>query len=106
LVLRDGFPISRGHTLIVPNRHIECLFDLAGEEYQAIWDLVAEFRAVLAAEFKPDGFNVGVNEGYAAGQTIMHAHVHLIPRFSGDVKDPRGGVRWVIPHKAPYWEEE
>ena len=106
MALKDGFPISRGHTLIVPNRHIKCLFDLDVAEYRAIWDLVARMQKMLTAEYQPDGFNVGLNEGYAAGQTIMHAHVHLIPRFLGDIKDPRGGVRWVIAHKAVYWDEE
>jgi diadenosine tetraphosphate (Ap4A) HIT family hydrolase len=72
-------------------------------ERAAVWALVAEVRGLLAEEFGPDGFTIGLNDGPAAGQTVPHAHVHVIPRRSGDVPDPRGGVRWVVPHKAAYW---
>lgn len=102
-VLADGFPIAQGHTLVVPRAHIASLFDVDAATYRAIWDLVDEVRADLQERLRPDGFNIGLNDGEAAGQTVMHAHVHVIPRFDGDVDDPRGGVRWVIPHKARYW---
>ena len=101
----DGFPVAEGHTLVVPRRHVASLFDLAVEEQEALWRLVALVRAGLCDGLKPDGFNIGVNDGVAAGQTVMHAHVHVIPRRSGDVADPRGGVRWVVPGKAAYWVE-
>ena len=90
-VIRDGFPVSPGHTLIIPKRHVGSFFDLV------------QAQADIAAEFLPAGYNVGINDGAAAGQTVPHLHIHLIPRFQGDVPDPRGGVRWVIPHKARYW---
>ena len=67
--------------------------------------LVASVREQLQQEFKPDAFNIGVNDGTAAGQTVLHAHVHVIPRYAGDVPDPRGGVRWIIPEKADYWSK-
>ncbi len=89
--------------LVVPKRHVASLFDLSEVEQFAVWMLVAKVRATLMAELKPDGFNVGVNDGTAAGQTVMHAHVHVIPRRNGDVADPRGGVRWIMPSKASYW---
>ncbi len=101
----DAFPVVEGHTLVVPKRHVASLFDLPEEEQAAVWKLVALVRAKLMAEQQPDGFNVGVNDGPAAGQTVMHAHVHVIPRRKGDVADPRGGVRWIMPDKAPYWAE-
>lgn len=104
IAFRDGFPISPGHTLVIPRRHARSLFDLSDSEQQAIWSLVAEVRTKLIEELRPDGFNVGLNDGQAAGQTVMHAHVHVIPRFNGDVTDPRGGVRWIIPAKAKYWK--
>src|SRR5262245_46645455 len=75
----DGFPIADGHTLVVPKRHVSSLFDLTAEEQAAVWALVAEVRAKLMAELQPDAFNVGLNDGSAAGQTVMHAHVHVIP---------------------------
>ena len=78
---------------------------LSEEDQAALWRLVALVRGKLAAELKPDGFNVGVNDGPAAGQTVLHAHVHVIPRRKGDVADPRGGVRWIMPAKARYWVE-
>ena len=102
----DAFPVADGHTLVVPKRHVVSLFDLPEEEQAALWRLVALARGKLMDELRPDGFNVGVNDGPAAGQTVMHAHVHVIPRRTGDVADPRGGVRWVVPAKAQYWVEE
>jgi len=99
----DGFPVTQGHTLVSPKRHVASLFDLPVEEQAAVWMLVAQVRALLLAELNPDGFNVGLNDGTSAGQTVMHAHVHVIPRRHGDVADPRGGVRWIIPEKAAYW---
>lgn len=99
----DGFPITQGHTLVIPKRHVASLFELPADEQAAVWALVAQVRASLLAELRPDGFNVGLNDGPAAGQTVMHAHVHVIPRRHGDVSDPRGGVRWVVPDKAAYW---
>lgn len=99
----DGFAITEGHTLVVPRRHVASLFDLPEQEQAAVWRLVGQVRATLMAELEPHGFNVGLNDGPAAGQTVMHAHVHVIPRRVGDVADPRGGVRWVIPERAAYW---
>ncbi len=103
VALLDGFPVTPGHTLVVPKRHLVSLFDLPEAERAAVWALVAEVRGLLAAELGPDGFTVGLNDGPAAGQTVPHAHVHIIPRRTGDVPDPRGGVRWVVPHTAAYW---
>lgn len=105
-VIRDGFPISKGHTLIVPKAHVSSFHDLEPEIQTALWKLVAEVRNRLANELQPDGFNIGLNDGEAAGQTVMHAHIHVIPRWKGDVPDPRGGVRWIIPDKARYWGDE
>ena len=99
----DGFPVTTGHTLVIPKRHVASLFDLSEEELAAVWRLVAQVRVTLLAELKPDGFNVGLNDGPAAGQTVLHAHVHVIPRRRGDVADPRGGFQWVLPAKAAYW---
>jgi len=100
----DGFPISPGHSLIVPKRHEADYFALSRDEQIAILDLTAELRARIQADGEAIAFNVGVNAGSGAGQTVGHAHLHLIPRYSGDVADPRGGVRWIIPDKAAYWE--
>jgi diadenosine tetraphosphate (Ap4A) HIT family hydrolase len=101
----DAFPVSKGHTLVVPKRHVSSLFELREEELAAVWQLVAAVRENLLAELEPDGFNIGVNDGPAAGQTVMHAHVHVIPRRKGDVADPRGGIRWIMADKAQYWTE-
>jgi diadenosine tetraphosphate (Ap4A) HIT family hydrolase len=75
-------------------------------EQYAVWDLVSQVRRRLFVDQKPDGFNIGLNDGVAAGQTVMHAHVHVIPRWIGDIPDPRGGMRWVIADKAPYWKKK
>ncbi len=101
----DGFPITPGHTLVIPKRHVASLFELSEDEQAAVWRLVVQMRANLDSEIQPDGFNLGLNDGTAAGQTVMHAHVHIIPRRKGDTADPRGGVRWIFPDKARYWEE-
>jgi diadenosine tetraphosphate (Ap4A) HIT family hydrolase len=103
LVIRDGYPVSPGHTLVVPRRHIASIAHATRDEADAIWSLLADARRALDAELAPAGYNIGINDGVAAGQTVMHLHVHLIPRFHGDRADPRGGVRWVIPEKADYW---
>jgi len=106
LAFRDRFPVSAGHTLVIPKQHVASLFDLSSEARLALWELVAVVRAQLLEEFHPDGFNVGLNDGEAAGQTVMHAHIHVIPRYAGDVSDPRGGIRWIIPAKAAYWKRD
>jgi diadenosine tetraphosphate (Ap4A) HIT family hydrolase len=104
LVIRDGYPVSPGHTLVIPKRHIGSWFDITPEEQSAMLDLLGRAKAVLEEEFKPDGYNIGINDGPKAGQTVPHLHMHLIPRYKGDLEDPRGGVRWIIPGKAKYWE--
>jgi diadenosine tetraphosphate (Ap4A) HIT family hydrolase len=101
----DGFPVSPGHTLIVPNRHLPTFFEATREEQTAMLELLAEMRQRILAEYNPDGFNIGINDGTAAGQTVMHLHIHLIPRYNGDMPDPRGGVRWIFPDKAAYWDK-
>jgi diadenosine tetraphosphate (Ap4A) HIT family hydrolase len=100
--LRDGFPVSLGHTLIVPKRAVESAFDLSEQEILDCWRLVSAEARRLREEFSPTGFNVGINVGATAGQTVNHAHIHLIPRYAGDHPSPRGGVRAVIPGKANY----
>ncbi len=103
--IADGFPVSPGHTLIIPKRHFSSLFDATEEERGALWKLLDRTREHLMTQYCPDGFNIGINNGLAAGQTVMHLHIHLIPRYSGDTEDPRGGIRWIMPDKAPYWNE-
>lgn len=100
----DGFPISPGHSLIVPKRHEADYFALSRSEQIAILDLTTELKTRLQDSERATAFNIGVNAGKDAGQTIDHAHLHLIPRYPGDAEDPRGGVRWIIPDKAAYWE--
>jgi diadenosine tetraphosphate (Ap4A) HIT family hydrolase len=104
--IADAFPIADGHTLVIPKRHVASIFDLSNEEQAALSRLVAQVRAKLLADLDPDGFNIGVNDGRAAGQTVMHAHIHVIPRRKGDSDDPRGGLRWIKPEKAKYWGED
>jgi diadenosine tetraphosphate (Ap4A) HIT family hydrolase len=95
--------VSPGHALVASARHVESWFDLTGEERSAMLLLLDELRVNVGTGFHPDGFNIGINDGAAAGQTIPHVHIHLIPRYDGDAADPRGGIRWVIPAKADYW---
>jgi diadenosine tetraphosphate (Ap4A) HIT family hydrolase len=99
---RDGYPVAPGHLLIVPYRHVADYFDTSAEEQAEILQMVNRAREWLQRVYAPDGFNIGVNSGVAAGQTVLHAHVHLIPRYRGDMEDPAGGVRGVIPGKQKY----
>ena len=101
---RDRFPLTPGHCLVIPRRHVVSLFDTTSEERAAIFALLDQAKAMIDAERRPDGYNIGINDGAAAGQTILHLHVHLIPRYLGDTTDPRGGVRWVFPDRARYWK--
>ncbi|MCK6409611.1 MAG: HIT family protein [Thauera sp.] len=102
-VIHDVFPVSPGHTLVIPRRHIGSFFELTEVERTCMFELLAQAKAELDRSFEPDGFNIGINDGAAAGQTVPHLHLHLIPRYLGDVPDPRGGVRWLMPAKAKYW---
>lgn len=98
----DKYPVNSGHVLVISRRHVEDYFDLNEEEVAGLWEMVAELRLFLEDEFHPQGFNVGFNVGEEAGQTIDHVHIHIIPRYTGDMDDPTGGVRHVIPGKGRY----
>ncbi len=98
----DSFPVSDGHSLIIPKKHCEDYFDLSFKEQSACWFMLNTVKQILIKKFNPDGFNIGINVNEAAGQTVPHVHIHIIPRYSGDVKDPQGGVRGVIPEKKSY----
>ncbi|MCI0618836.1 HIT family protein [bacterium] len=103
--IRDGFPISPGHTLIISKRHFCSFFEATPEEERELMQALRDAKSQLDYEFSPMGYNIGINDGSAAGQTVPHLHIHLIPRYEGDVDDPRGGVRWIIPDKADYWKK-
>ena len=96
----DNNSLSRGHVLVVPRRHVASFFDMSGAEKARVLELLDRAQAYIQAEFRPDGYNIGVNIGRAAGQSRMHVHVHLIPRYTGDVADPRGGIRCVLANRA------
>jgi diadenosine tetraphosphate (Ap4A) HIT family hydrolase len=100
----DCYPVTDGHTLVVTREHISSIYQLSTARQTALWDLVAEVRQSILNKVKPDGFNIGVNDDLAAGQTVEHAHVHVIPRYTRDVSDPRGGIRWIISEHAKYRE--
>jgi len=103
VAIRDRFPVNPGHTLVIPRRHVASWFEATPQEQVAIMALLAEVKAQLdGSTSPPEGYNVGINVGETAGQTVMHLHVHLIPRFEGDVSDPRGGVRSVVPERRSY----
>ena len=102
---QDAYPVSPGHTLLIPRRHVETFFELDKQEREDFFSLLLEMHDVLQNQYEPDGFNIGINTGSAAGQTIAHLHIHLIPRYLGDVENPVGGVRGVIPDRADYTSE-
>ncbi len=99
----DGYPLTRGHCLVIPRRHVASFFDCTPEERAAMMALLDAAKAAIEQQHAPDAYNIGLNDGAPAGQTVMHTHLHLIPRYAGDAADPRGGVRWIFPDKAVYW---
>ena len=98
----DDFPANPGHCLIIPFRHFASFFEASAEERAAIFSIIDAAREIVDERFQPGGYNIGVNVGPIAGQTVMHLHVHLIPRYAGDVENPKGGVRGVIPSRQRY----
>lgn len=98
----DKFPVNKGHALIIPKRHFSSFFEATEEEIKAIYSLLHDVKYIVDREYEPQGYNVGINIGEDAGQTIMHLHVHLIPRYKGDVANPRGGVRKLKKELVPY----
>jgi diadenosine tetraphosphate (Ap4A) HIT family hydrolase len=98
----DAYPISEGHALFIPYRHVASFLELTPAETSAAFELLRVVREILDARHRPAGYNLGVNVGQAAGQTVMHAHLHLIPRYAGDIPDPVGGIRNVVSGKGRY----
>ncbi|MFB6257980.1 MAG: HIT family protein [Flavobacteriales bacterium] len=98
----DGYPVSKGHALVIPNRHVASIFDLTWKEQEACALLVGDVKDYLLDHYAPDGFNIGFNDGKAAGQTVFHSHIHVIPRYQGDLEDPEGGLRQLMPGKGSY----
>ena len=105
IAIKDSNPLTRGHSLVIPRRHVASFFELTVDERLAMSELLDRLKATLDKAHGPDAYNIGINDGAAAGQTVMHVHVHLIPRYKGDADDPRGGVRWIFPRKADYWTQ-
>lgn len=103
--LLDKHPVSPGHCLILPRRHIDSVWELSREDVMALYEVMAETQHIVRSRFEPDGYNIGVNAGKAAGQSIDHLHIHLIPRYFGDDVDPRGGIRWILPERAMHWDD-
>jgi len=102
LAFYDKFPVNEGHTLVIPKRHVSFLFEASEEELVAINELLFKVKDILDSKYKPAGYNIGVNVGEAAGQTIFHLHYHIIPRYNGDVENPRGGIRNIKKSLVPY----
>ena len=98
----DKFPVSPGHLLIIPKRHFESMFDASADEFQAFQEVLVQAKQEIEKQYRPDGYNIGVNDGQAAGQSVFHVHIHVIPRYKGDVENPLGGVRGVLPFKQKY----
>ena len=103
ILILDAFPVSPGHRLVIPRRHVGSFFETSEAERRALIDLLDHAKGSAEREHAPAGYNIGINDGAAAGQTVPHLHIHLIPRYEGDRPDPRGGVRWVLPDQADYW---
>jgi diadenosine tetraphosphate (Ap4A) HIT family hydrolase len=98
----DKYPVTKGHLLVIPFRHVQDCFDLTKDERMVLWEMLESCKQILDRKFAPDGYNIGVNIGCPAGQSVMHCHIHVIPRYKGDTEHPRGGVRGVIPDKRRY----
>jgi len=102
IAIYDNYPVSEGHVLLIPKRHVETFFNLNMVELGSLGVTIGIIKMILDKKFHPDGYNIGANCGEAAGQTVMHCHIHIIPRYKGDMENPRGGVRGVIPEKQKY----
>jgi diadenosine tetraphosphate (Ap4A) HIT family hydrolase len=102
MALWDSFPLNPGHVLIIPRRHVASWFELTLAEREEMLRLADDGRRIVIQKHYPDAFNLGINDGAMAGQTVPHVYLHLIPRYRGDMPDPRGGVRWIIPERARY----
>lgn len=102
----DDFPVSKGHMIFMTKRHCETFFDTTKEERLALFELIDEAKKIIDSKFHPDGYNIGVNCNKAGGQSVMHVHIHLIPRYLGDVENPKGGVRGIIQNKQAYHPSE
>ena len=102
-VIYDGYPVSTGHALVIPKRHIGSFFETGTEERNALLAGLDYAKQIIDNDYGPAGYNIGINDGQVAGQTVAHLHIHVIPRYQDDVEDPRGGVRWIFPDKAKYW---
>ncbi len=102
-VIYDGFPVSKGHALVIPKRHNASFFETNEDERSALLVGLDYAKQRINDDYQPVAYNIGINDGQAAGQTVPHLHIHVIPRYNGDVDDPRGGVRWIFPDKAKYW---
>jgi diadenosine tetraphosphate (Ap4A) HIT family hydrolase len=105
VAVTDSNPLTKGHALVIPRRHVPSFFELTVDERVAICEVLDRVKERVDTEHEPDAYNIGINDGAAAGQTVMHVHVHVIPRYKGDADDPRGGVRWIFPRKADYWNK-
>jgi len=103
VVYKDGFPVSPGHTVIIPRRHFATLFEATEAEQVALLKALTTCKHILDERHNPDGYNIGINHGAAGGQSVPHLHIHVIPRYKGDKEDPKGGIRWILPEKAKYW---
>ena len=102
IAILDNYPVSKGHTLLIPKRHCKTYFDLNFIELESVGVTIGVIKRLLDTKYNPDGYNIGINCGEAAGQTVHHCHIHIIPRYNGDCENPRGGVRGVIPEKQHY----
>ncbi len=102
----DTYPASPGHTLVIPKRHFATYFEATEDELLAIGKAVQKAKKILDEEYEPDAYNIGINNGEAAGQSVKHLHVHIIPRYKGDVENPKGGVRWILKDRANYWDNK
>ena len=102
IAIYDNYPVSQGHVLLIPKRHVETFFNLNMVEFGSLGVTIGIIKMILDKKFHPDGYNIGANCGEVAGQTVMHCHIHIIPRYKGDMENPRGGVRGVIPEKQKY----
>jgi diadenosine tetraphosphate (Ap4A) HIT family hydrolase len=102
IAIYDNYPVSQGHVLLIPKRHVETFFNLNMIELGSLGVTIGIIKMILDKKFHPDGYNIGANCGEAAGQTVMHCHIHIIPRYKGDMDNPRGGVRGCIPEKQKY----